>query len=93
MRDGACVVQKAPGGSRGTPGVNTIPRAMSIGRRCRLCAAPGGMEGGFRRDAVSPGFRRGLLLGKGSGGRNVPWLGSGCRNVRRLGSGQFEADG
>ena len=49
------------GGSPGTPGVNTSPLAMPIRSDASILFR---VVTEIRRDAVSPGFRRGLLLGR-----------------------------
>ena len=56
---------------------------MRIRFCCRLCAATGGMEDGFRHNAVSPGFRRGLL-----GGRLTKRAAVGQRLTKRAAVGQ-----
>ena len=56
----ACIPTQAPGGSRGTPGMHVIPRAMRIRKK--------------PNDPVSPDFRPGLFGGcwRESTGRCLP---------------------
>ena len=68
----ARVVQEAPGGNPGTPGMTATPPSMPQTPRTTAVQRPHAWHAGSQFDPVSPGSRRGLFVCHGRAGVSSP---------------------